>query len=102
MYVLGASFNVPMMETEHRQHVVANFEHFLQQSQKENNYFNMLARWCPEKVGTLVMDAMAHERTKAAVLDNAYNGKILLMHDLINHCKGVRIKGQMKLMVRRW
>jgi hypothetical protein len=92
MYVLGASFGVPMMETAHRQHVVTNFENFLQNSQKENNYFNMLGRWCPEKVAALVMDVMAHERTKAAVLENAYKEKIMLMHELINHCKGVRIK----------
>jgi hypothetical protein len=87
MYVLGASFGVAMMETSHRQHVVTDFENFLQ---TDNDYFNMLGRWCPEKVSALVMDAMTHERVKATNLENAYKSKMQLMHELIDHCKGVR------------
>lgn len=57
-YVLGACFNVPMLEDKYRTHVVADFGNFLSISKTEN-YFNMLIRWCPQKIAPLVEDSLA-------------------------------------------
>jgi hypothetical protein len=59
-YVLGACFNVPMLEDKYRTYVVADFGNFLSISKTEN-YFNMLIRWCPQKIAPLFEDSLAYK-----------------------------------------
>jgi len=44
-----------MLEERHRQYVVEHFENFIS-LWKTENYFNMLVRWCPQKIPALVED----------------------------------------------
>lgn len=57
-YVLGACFDVSILEDKNRPHVVANFKNFLSLS-KQEKYFDMLMKWCPHKVVQLIEDSFA-------------------------------------------
>jgi hypothetical protein len=56
-YVLGASFGVSILEERYRGHVVNNFRSFLE-NPNAKYYFNMLTRWCPEKILDLMRDGV--------------------------------------------
>jgi hypothetical protein len=54
-YALGASFDVKSLEDRNRQDVVNYFTTFVEYRKP---YFNMLVKWCPEKLYQLVHDAV--------------------------------------------
>lgn len=89
-YVLGACFDVPMLEDKYRTHVVANFGNFLSVSKTEN-YFNMLIKWCPQKIASLFEDCLAREVTPSSVHqneltkeeENSWNDKV------VQRCKSI-------------
>jgi hypothetical protein len=56
-YVLGASYDVESLETRNREHIVNNFQTFINRTSGKT-YFNMLMQWCPEKVFQLIHDAV--------------------------------------------
>jgi hypothetical protein len=84
-YVLGACFGVAMLESRYRDQVVQNFESFL----RLPNYFNMLTKWCPEKLLALVEDAMKTERKSVETAKTKWEKEKRLMDQLIAHCKTV-------------
>src|SRR5205814_468925 len=95
-YVLGASFGVTILENRYRQHVVQNFERFLQL----DNCLNMLTKWCPEKLSALIRDAMTIQnkantqlQTELQAAKRKWEDDKTEMDKLISHCKGVGIFG---------
>src|SRR5271167_3268577 len=53
-YSLGACFDVKILEERYRKSVLKNFGNFLE----SDDYFNMLNKWCPEKLLPLVREAI--------------------------------------------
>jgi hypothetical protein len=57
-YVLGACFGVTLLEEQYRKHVIEHYDQFCQLKEFES-YMNLLAKWCPWKLSSLVKDAIA-------------------------------------------
>ena len=90
-FVLGACFQVAMLENRYRDQVVQKFESFL----RLQNHFNMLTKWCPEKLLALVEDAMTTERKDFETAKTNWEEEKRLMSQLIAHCKTVTALVQM-------
>jgi hypothetical protein len=60
-YVLGASFDIPVLECEGNRNIITeNFEHFLSLPSAKQ-MFDILIRFCPEKVFPLVRDSILRD-----------------------------------------
>ena len=91
-YVLGACFRVTMLEQKHRDHVLHNFGNLL----RLEHHFNMLMRWCPEKLLALVKDVRVaekrirdNEEKEADKAKRNLESEHIQMDKLISHCKAV-------------
>ena len=94
-YTLGACFDVEILEKHYRKTVVDSFDKFLANS---SECFNMLSKWCPNKLQALVRDGMTNrldvEKGLIAKHTNeksAWEQERSLMDCLIvQHCKEVK------------
>jgi len=89
-YTLGACYDVKVLEDRYRPSVVETFESYM----SSGDLFNMLTKWCPDKLPALVRDAMAARsriqqklETKIQEQKEKLEQEDDMIQGLVRHCK---------------